>query len=143
MRDGRTTLGGGVEINQGSMRARSADAVIQTTEGAISSVLLTGTPATLAQTMDDGQRLDAQALTIRYDVAVGLVVLEGKAVVTRGSIDRFEGSRIEYEPATTMVRADGQGAGPVNFRFQPSTKPAQPTPAPAPVESTPPAEQGD
>lgn len=131
MRDGRTTLGGGVEINQGTMRARAADAEIQTKEGAISTVVLTGSPATLAQTMDDGQRLDAQALRIRYDVGAGLVVLEGNAIVTRGAIDRFEGARIEYEPETALVRADSQGGGPVTFRFQPSSKPATGTTPPA------------
>ena len=144
MRDGRTTLGGGVEINQGTMRARSVDAIIQTKEGAISTVVLTGTPATLAQTMDDGQRLDAQALRIHYDVGAGLVVLEGSAIVTRGVIDRFEGARIEYEPETALVRADGQGSGPVTFRFQPSAKapaavpaPTDPATTPAPVEQQP------
>lgn len=137
LRDGRTTLGGGVKIQQGSMRAAAQDAEIITQAGAISSVLLIGKPATLAQTMDDGQPLDAEALKIRYDVAAGLVVLEGNAKVRRGTIDRFEGARIEYEPGTAMVRADGQGAGPVTFRFQPS-KPATPAPAEAPVTPEPP-----
>jgi lipopolysaccharide export system protein LptA len=137
MRDGRTTLGGGVEINQGSMRARAVDAEIQTKEGAISTVVLNGAPATLAQTMDDGQRLDAEALRIRYDVGAGLVVLEGKAKVTRGLIDRFEGARIEYEPDTALIRADGQGDGPVTFRFQPSSKPAAPVTTPEPTPDAP------
>lgn len=136
-RDGRSILTGGVEIQQGSMSAKADKAeIIQAKDGGISKVILNGAPATLKQTMDDGQQMDAKAKLIRYDVAAGLVVLEGGAVVNRGA-DLIQGQTIEYEPDTGKMRADGGSEGPIQFRFQPAAKPAAAASEPA---VTPPAE---
>lgn len=112
------------------MNARADNAEIQQAkDGGIALVILKGNPARLKQTMDDGQQMDAEALTIRYDVAAGKVTLEGGALVNRGA-DRIQGQQITYHPDTGMMAADGGSSGPVIFTLQPTTaRPAAPAAA--------------
>lgn len=137
-REGISRLSGGVDIKQGSMHARADNAEIQQAkDGGIAKVTLTGTPATLKQTLDDGRLMDAQARTVRYDVAAGIVVLEGGALVTRGA-DRMQGEQITYQPDNGMMNAEGTSDKPVIFTLQPTARAAATTPDSATPAPTPP-----
>src|SRR5690606_17192047 len=73
-----TVLSGNVTIDQGSLHAEAARAEIRTSGGDISRVLLTGSPASLKQQMDDGSQMTAVASTIDYNIGTDTVVFTGK-----------------------------------------------------------------
>jgi len=121
--EGRATLTGNVRISQGSMNVRAARAVIsQDDRQQVTRAVLEGAPATLAQDLDDGGRLDARARVIDYDVARGIVVLTGAVEIDqpRGSL---RGERITYDLNTGQLIGGGEGVpGRVSLRINP--KPA-------------------
>jgi lipopolysaccharide export system protein LptA len=123
--EGRATLSGNVRITQGSMAVAAARAVVsQNDRQQVTRAVLEGAPATLAQDLDDGGRLDARARVIDYDVAAGVVVLTGAVEIDqpRGSL---RGERITYDLNTGQLTGGGDGVpGRVSLRINP--KPAAP-----------------
>lgn len=115
-----TVLDQGIEISQGTLKANADRGEIhRTEEREISKVVLTGKPARMQQELEDGQRLEASAATITYQLGAQTIELSGSAVITRGK-DRLSGALIVYEVASGKYSADGQGA-PVEFSIQPKT----------------------
>lgn len=135
--DGTATLSGNVRIVQGTLDVRAAKAVVtQDGQQQVSRAILTGAPATLAQDLDDGGRLDARAAQIDYDMANDRVVLTGDAVVAqpRGEL---RGERITYSLTDGRIEAGGpEGGNRVFMRMNPQVKPAADTAEPA-AASTP------
>jgi lipopolysaccharide export system protein LptA len=130
--EGKATLTGNVQVVQGTLEVRADRADIsQDKSGAVSRALLTGAPATLAEDLDDGGRLDARAATIDYDMAQERVVFIGDAVVAqpRGEL---RGERITYNLKTGRLDAGGpEGGNRVFLRMNPQQKPADAKPADA------------
>lgn len=136
--DGKATLTGDVEIVQGTMVVHAdAAEVTQNKEGAVARAILTGAPATLAEDLDDGGRLNASAARIDYDLANNLVVLSGNAVLAQPR-GEMRGERITYNLKDGRIDAGGpQGGNRVFLRMNPEPKkPAADTPA-KPAESKP------
>jgi lipopolysaccharide export system protein LptA len=130
--EGKATLTGNVEVVQGTLKigADRAD-ITQDKAGEVSRALLTGTPATLAEDLDDGGRLDARAATIDYDMAQELVVLTGDAVVAqpRGEL---RGERVTYNLKTGRLDAGGpEGGNRVFLRMNAQQDPAKSKPGDA------------
>lgn len=121
--EGRATLTGNVRITQGSMTVGAARAVVsQDDRQQVTRAVLEGAPATLGQDLDDGGRLDARARVIDYDVARGVVLLNGAVEIDqpRGSL---RGERITYDLNTGQLTGGGEGVpGRVSLRINP--KPA-------------------
>ncbi len=134
--DGTATLSGNVRIVQGTLDVRAAKAVVsQDEQQQVSRAILTGTPATLAQDLDDGGRLDARAAQIDYDMANDRVVLTGEAVVAqpRGEL---RGERITYSLKDGRIEAGGpEGGNRVFMRMNPQAKPAADAAEPAAASS--------
>jgi lipopolysaccharide export system protein LptA len=79
--DGVTTLRGNVEIHQGSLHITADEAEVNKIDGRVSSVTFRGQPAFLEQEIEEQGLVQATANTIDYQVASGLVTLEGNADV--------------------------------------------------------------
>jgi lipopolysaccharide export system protein LptA len=111
------TLTGHVTIDQGSLHVKSAKAVLQQTNGKPSRTLLSG-GVTLQQEMDDGDRIDATAANVDYDMKNETMVFTGNVVIrqTRGSIN---GERVVYNLKTGQLQSGGEGGGRVKMRILP------------------------
>ena len=111
------TLTGHVTIDQGSLHVKSAKAVLQQANGKPSRTLLSG-GVTLQQEMDDGDRIDATAANVDYDMKNETMVFTGNVVIrqTRGSIN---GERVVYNLKTGQLQSGGEGGGRVKMRILP------------------------
>lgn len=110
IKEGTSLFQGNVRIQQGSLDIRAARGEFTQADGAVARALLTGSPATLVQSMDQGGLLKAQASTIDYQVAAEKVELRGGAVLERPQgILRSE--RVVYSVRTGEMEAGATGGG--------------------------------
>lgn len=103
---GRTIYRGRVEVRQGSihMKGDVLEAEFDANQN-LDKVQLRGEPAWFKQTPDNSTvDVEGQALTIDYFKLESRVLLQKNAVVTRGQ-QRFEGDRIDYDTARSVVKA--------------------------------------
>lgn len=137
---------GHVVFSQGSMRGRGDAATVYQASGKptgdskggeggrVARVVLTGKPAHLEQTQDDGTVMKADADTIDYRLDTGTVDLDGHVIVVQQGRGEFRGPHIAYETKTgNMTSEGGPAGGRIHMTLEP--KPAAPaapaTPAPA------------
>lgn len=113
-----TVLSGGVQIDQGTLHVESSKAVLTTSDGEISSVLLTGSPVRLEQQLDDGTPMNAVASKVDYDMQTQVVVFSGEVRIEqpRGTLS---GDRVVYNMRTGQVTSGGENAGRVRMRIMP------------------------
>ncbi|MBZ0087592.1 MAG: lipopolysaccharide transport periplasmic protein LptA [Thermomonas sp.] len=116
------TLSGNVIITQGSLRVASARAVIAQHNGSPSRAQLSG-GVTLQQDMDDGDRIQAVAANVDYDMQSEVMVLTGNVTINqqRGSLS---GQRVVYNLKTGQIESGGDGGGRVRMRILPKPAPA-------------------
>ncbi|HRO62788.1 lipopolysaccharide transport periplasmic protein LptA [Thermomonas sp.] len=116
------TLSGNVIITQGSLRVVSARAVISQSNGNPSRAQLSG-GVTLQQDMDDGDRIQAVAANVDYDMQSEVMVLTGNVTINqqRGSLS---GQRVVYNLKTGQIESGGDGGGRVRMRILPKPAPA-------------------
>ena len=119
-----TVLSGNVVITQGTLDIRSARADVTTRNNEPTQVVLTGSPATLKQQMDDGSPFSANAGRIVYDLTSDTVTLTGNVTVNQRG-NTMNGPRVVYDMKTGRVQASGAGAesGRVSMRIQPRNTP--------------------
>jgi len=110
IKEGTSLFQGNVRIQQGSLDIRSARGEFTQVDGAVSRALLTGSPATLVQSMDAGGLLKAQAATIDYKVADEKVELRGGAVLERPQ-GVLRSERVVYSVKTGEMEAGATGSG--------------------------------
>ena len=117
--DGSTTvLIGGVEIRQGSLQANAARAEVTQAEGAVSRVVLTGSPARLSQRLDDGQgQMNGHAQRIDYELTADRITMTGAVRLERPQ-GVMESEKVVYRVDTGQLDAGGDG-GRVKFRIEP------------------------
>ena len=118
--NGEAVLSGNVKITQGSLEVGADKATIKRSDGDISEVVLTGTPATLHQVNDNGETMNAQAAQITYYTAgKDLIVLSGGVVIEqpRGTL---RGETIKYDLKTGRLDGGGDGSR-VHMRIMPKT----------------------
>jgi len=116
------TLTGNVIITQGSLRVVSARAVISQNNGNPSRARLSG-GVTLQQDMDDGDRIQAVAANVDYDMQSEVMVFTGNVTINqqRGSLN---GQRVVYNLKTGQIESGGDGGGRVRMRILPKSAPA-------------------
>lgn len=112
------TLSGGVTITQGTLDIRASTAVISQRGGDPTRVVLTGSPVTLKQQMDDGTPMTATATKIDYDLVTEVVVFTGKVDI-RQPRGNLSGERVTYNMRTNQVTGGGAGNGRVKMRIMP------------------------
>lgn len=110
IKDGTSLFQGNVRIQQGSLDIRASRGEFTQDDGAVSRALLTGSPATLVQSMDAGGLLKAQASTIDYKVADEKVELRGGAVLERPQ-GTLRSERVVYSVKTGEMEAGATGGG--------------------------------
>lgn len=115
-----TTLIGAVEIRQGSLLAEAERAEVTQEDGAVSRVLLTGSPARLQQRLDgpDGGVMKAHARQIDYQLAADRVTLRGGVRLERPQ-GTLESEQVVYRVDSGQLEAGGEGGGRVRFRIEP------------------------
>lgn len=116
------TLTGNVIITQGTLRVVSARAVIAQSNGNPSRAQLSG-GVTLQQDMDDGDRIQAAAANVDYDMQNEIMILTGNVTINqqRGSLN---GQRVVYNLKTGQIESGGEGGGRVRMRILPKSAPA-------------------
>ena len=121
--NGKTVLGGGVVVTQGTLEIRSAAAEIYMADGEVSRSVFTGKQVKMKQQMDDGTWMDAQADRVEYDMKTETITFIGNYTVKsdRGS---NSGQRMVYNTKSGNMQSGGDGTR-VRTVFQPkSAKPA-------------------
>ena len=122
--NGKTVLGGGVVVTQGTLEIRSAAAEIYMADGEISRSVFTGKQVKMKQQMDDGTWMDAQADRVEYDMKTETITFIGNYTVKsdRGS---NSGQRMVYNTKSGNMQSGGDGSR-VRTVIQPkSAQPAQ------------------
>ena len=122
--NGKTVLGGGVVVTQGTLEIRSAAAEIYTADGEVSRSVFTGKQVKMKQQMDDGTWMDAQADRVEYDMKTETITFIGNYTVKsdRGS---NSGQRMVYNTKSGNMQSGGDGSR-VRTVIQPkSAQPAQ------------------
>ncbi len=124
---GQCVLTGNVKIRQGSLNIDAAKATIFRANGDISRALLSGSPVTLNQQMDDGTPMTAHASNVDYNLKTDIVVFTGNVQLNqpRGSMS---GERVVYNLKTGNIDSGGEAGGRVKMRILPRTGPTA-TPA--------------
>ncbi len=126
--DNRAVLEGNVRITQGTLVIEAATATLtQGEQQETRRVLLTGSPVTLEQDLDDGGRLKARANRVDYDVEGESIVLTGAANVSQPRGD-LSGETIVYNTVTGKLNATAAAGGRVHLKVQPKSAPAAPKP---------------
>lgn len=121
---GKTILGGGVVVTQGTLEIKSAGAEIHMADGEVSRSIFTGKQVKMRQQMDDGTWMDAQADRVEYDMKTETITFIGNYTVNsdRGS---NSGQRMVYNTKSGNMQSGGDGTR-VRTVIQPkSTPPAQ------------------
>ncbi len=122
--NGKTVLGGGVVVTQGTLEIRSAAAEIYMAGGEVSRSVFTGKQVKMKQQMDDGTWMDAQADRVEYDMKTETITFIGNYTVKsdRGS---NSGQRMVYNTKSGNMQSGGDGTR-VRTVIQPkSAQPAQ------------------
>ena len=106
--NGKTVLGGGVVVTQGTLEIQSAAAEIYMANGEISRSVFTGKQVKMKQQMDDGTWMDAQADRVEYDMKTETITFIGNYTVKseRGS---NSGQRMVYNTASGNMQSGGDG----------------------------------
>ena len=120
--NGKTVLGGGVVVTQGTLEIRSAAAEIYMADGEVSRSVFTGKQVKMKQQMDDGTWMDAQADRVEYDMKTETITFIGNYTVKsdRGS---NSGQRMVYNTKSGNMQSGGDGTR-VRTVIQPKTPPA-------------------
>jgi lipopolysaccharide export system protein LptA len=116
---------GNVQIRQGSLQIQSGRAELHRLGGDPTRALLTGSPVTLKQQMDDGTPMTARAAKVDYNLRTEVVVFTGNVRIEqpRGSMS---GERVVYNLQTGRVESGGEGNGRVRMRILPrNARPAE------------------
>lgn len=106
--EGKTTLTGGVTVNQGTLQINSAAADIYMSNGEITRAIFTGKQVKMKQQMDDGSWMDASADRVEYDMKTEVITFTGNYTVTsaRGS---NRGQKMVYDTKSGNIESGGDG----------------------------------
>ena len=106
--NGKTVLGGGVVVTQGTLEIRSAAAEIYMADGEVSRSVFTGKQVKMKQQMDDGTWMDAQADRVEYDMKTETITFIGNYTVKtpKGS---NSGQKLVYNLRTGNMESGGDG----------------------------------
>ena len=118
--DGITTLRGNVDIRQGTLHITANEAEVNKIDGRVSSVTFRGTPASLEQEIEEQGLVQATANVIDYQVASGLVTLEGNADVRHPQY-QITGELLTYDLNIQHFQgnSDETGNGRIHIRLDP------------------------
>lgn len=121
--DGTATLKGHVEIRQGTLLITADIATVEKVEGRVRKFTLTGMPVTLQQEIEEEGLVAAEAATVEYVVATGIVTLSGAADVEHPQY-QISGEVLEYDLNTQHFKGSGGDSnGRIRIRLDPEVVP--------------------
>ena len=124
--DGKNKLSifkGDVHITQGSLVIDADEVEVDASLGEGKEVFIArGQPATYSQDLDDGQKVTASALEIRYRVSERTISLDGDAELVRDT-SSVSGNSIIYDMSREQLLAESsdENNGRVTTVFRPET----------------------
>jgi len=132
--DGVTVLRGGVEIRQGSLQITADEMEVSKQDGKVQVIVFHGTPARLEQEIEEQGLVQAEARTITYQVAAGMVELAGEADVNHPQYD-ISGGLLTYDLDAQHFEGSGTdtGDGRLRIRLEPEVAEDLQAPAEGPV----------
>lgn len=118
--DGVTILRGNIDIRQGTLHIMADEAEVSKVEGRVNSVTFRGSPASLEQEIEEQGMVNATAKTIEYQVASGLVMLQGDADVQHPQY-QISGDLLTYDLNVQHFQgsSDENGNGRIHIRLDP------------------------
>ena len=121
--DGTATLKGNVVIQQGTLLVRADVANVEKVEGRVRQVELTGNPVHLQQEIEEEGLVTAEAKTIVYEVATGIVTLTGAADVVHPQYN-ISGEVLVYDMNLQHFQGSGGDEnGRIRIRLDPEVIP--------------------
>ena len=133
--DGVATLRGNIEIRQGTLLIRADIASVQKSEGRVQLIELSGTPVTLQQEIEEQGLVTAEARTMAYEVATGIVTLTGAADVVHPQY-HISGEVLRYDMNEQHFQGSGGEAdGRIKIRMDPEVIQERTSPPAATPES--------
>lgn len=128
--DGTATFTGNVEIRQGTLLIRADLATVEKLEGRVRRIELIGNPAHLQQEIEEEGLVTAEARTVEYEVASGIVTLSGAADVDHPQY-QISGEVLRYDlNAQHFQGSGGDQDGRIRIRLDPEVVPGDAPPAP-------------
>lgn len=132
--DGTATLRGNVELRQGTLLIRADLAIVEKMDGRVRRIELRGNPAHLQQEIEGEGLVTAEARTVEYEVASGIVTLSGGADVDHPQYE-ISGEVLRYDlNAQHFQGSGGEQDGRIRIRLDPEMFPGEPA-AETPAES--------
>lgn len=101
-------LDGNVVVVQGTMTAKGAHATVWATSGKTNRILMTGSPVTLTETLDDGSPMKATATQVDYNLDSEVAVFTGNVVLSQPK-GTMSGAKVTYNMKTGTVNSGGDG----------------------------------
>ena len=121
--DGTATLKGHVVIQQGTLLVKADVANVEKVEGRVRRVELTGKPVHLQQEIEEEGLVTAEAETIVYEVATGIVTLTGAADVVHPQYN-ISGEVLVYDMNLQHFQGSGGDEnGRIRIRLDPEVIP--------------------
>lgn len=80
-----------------------------------------GNPASFQQTMEDGKKINGQALEARYEVAKSQLTMNKEAVLIQENGNKIEGQKITYNIAKQLLAAESNAGKRVTTVLQPQS----------------------
>lgn len=138
--DGTATFSGNVEIRQGTLLIRADLATVEKLEGRVRRIELSGDPVHLQQEIEEEGLVTAEARTVEYEVASGIVTLSGAADVEHPQY-QISGEVLRYDlNAQHFQGSGGDQDGRIRIRLDPEVVPGEAPPEFEPGPATEPAE---
>lgn len=114
---------GSVQVDQGTMRVRADEMIIEYEDQRVVRIIAQGQPARYQQELEDDQgQVRADARTIVYNLQQEQLQLQGEAFLTQGG-NEITGDLIRYDIVAGRVDAEAGEEGPVRVTVQPASRP--------------------
>ena len=119
--DGTSNLRGNVEIRQGTLLIKADHAQVTKVDGRVRQVELRGEPVHLQQEIEEQGLVVAEARTVQYEVATGLVTLTGNADVVHPQY-KVSGDVLKYDMNVQHFQGSGGDQnGRIRIQLDPET----------------------
>lgn len=119
--DGTSQLHGNVEIRQGTLLIKADHAQVTKVDGRVREVELRGEPVHLQQEIEEQGLVVAEANTVQYEVATGLVTLTGNADVVHPQY-KVSGDVLKYDMNIQHFQGSGgEENGRIRIQLDPET----------------------
>lgn len=131
---GDSVYEGNVHVQQGTLVLKGSKMTVQTSNNAIDTIILTGSPATYRQ-RPDGKDSDqhAEAGRIEFHAAEDRIILLENARIWQSGAEEFRSDRIVFNLKSNTVSAGGNNPGDrVRITLQPGSKKDETLPVPPP-----------